>query len=283
MRAPPEQFFALDENNYLPILLLRLFIIPNAVQGPHVNRIIFAVVAAALVAGAYGLIHLQPVSAQPGGPSVCLSLPPGDHTFTAPSQDREGEVSFTVSVAEGGLVTAFTEPGGQSIPPVAMIEIFTGEDAYPLPDGVTFIECEAAGGDAMGEDKAPELCLNLDPGTYDESVSASGQVFDIVINVGEGNRLISVEVLGESYSPAEALDLLAQFGAAMPPHIEVIPCEPAMTDKGDSGLPYTGSGGLADTGSSAGLWSAIATIGVLVAVLSGAAVRRRRVEEKIRG
>ena len=159
------------------------------------KRLLVAAIAAAFVAGAVGLTALQPVSAQPGGPPVCISLAPGEHTFTAPSQDREGEVSFTVTVGEGGVVTGFTEPGGQSIPPVAMLEIFSGEDAYPLPEGVTFIECEA-GDDSMMEESAPELCLNLEPGSYEESVSASGQVYNITINVGEGNRLTSVEVLG---------------------------------------------------------------------------------------
>lgn len=232
------------------------------------TRILIAAVVAALVAGAIGLASMQPVSAQPGGPSVCLSLPPGDHTFTAPSQDREGEVSFTVTVGDGGLVTGFAEPGGQSIPPVAMLEIFTGEDAYPLPEGVSFIECEDTGDGMMEEGKAPELCLNLDPGTYEESVSASGQVFDIVIHVGEGNRLIAVEVLGESYSPTEALDLLAQFGAAIPPHIEVIPCEPTKA------FPYTGSGGLTDSGSLAGLWAGLGSLAVVL--ISIAAFRQRR-------
>lgn len=231
------------------------------------TRFLIAAVAAALVAGAIGLASMQPVSAQPGGPSVCISLPPGDHTFTAPSQDREGEVSFTVTVGEGGRVTAFTEPGGQSIPPAAMLEIFTGEDAYALPEGVSFIECEAAGNGEMEEGKAPELCLNLDPGTYEESVSASGQVVDITIHVGEGNRLISVDVLGESYSPAEALDLLAQFGASIPPHIEIVPCEPTKA------FPYTGSGGLADSGNRTGLWAGLASLAVVL--ISFAAFRQR--------
>ena len=251
------------------------------------TRILIAAVAAALVAGAIGLASMQPVAAQPGGAAVCISLAPGDHTFTAPAQDREGEVSFTVSVGEGGVVTGFTEPGGQSIPPVAMLEIFSGEDAYPLPEGVSFIECEA-GDDSMMEDEAAgELCLNLEPGTYEESVSASGQVYNITINVGEGNRLTSVEVLGQSYSPADALNLLQQFGAAMPPHIQIVPCADAMEDDrmaDDQPVLYVnaGSGGLADTSESSGLWSAIATVGVLLAVGTAVVARRRRVEVRIR-
>ncbi len=233
--------------------------------------------AAVLVAGAFGLASLQPVSAQVGPTGVCISLPPGEHTFTAESQDREGEVSFTVTVGEGGVVTAFTEPGGQSIPPVAMLEIFTGEDAYPLPDGVSFIECEDDGS-MMEEAPSAELCLNLEPGSYEESVSASGQVYNITINVGEGNRLTSVEVLGQAYSPADALDLLAQFGAAIPPHIQILPCEGAVPTL----YVNTGTGGLADTNDSTGFWSAIATLGVLVAVASAVVVRRRRADVRIR-
>ncbi len=232
------------------------------------KRLLISAVAAALVAGAFGLAAMQPVSAQPGGPSVCVSLPPGDHTFTAPSQDREGEVSFTVTVGEGGVVTGFTEPGGQSIPPVAMLEIFSGEDAYPLPEGVSFIECEAADDSMMEDEQAPGLCLNLDPGTYEESVSASGQTYDITIHVGEGGQLISVDVLGTSYAPADALALLEQFGAAMPPHISIVPCEATKA------FPYTGSGGLADSNGLAGLWAGLASLAVVL--ISFAAVSQRR-------
>lgn len=242
------------------------------------KRILIALAAVAIVAAAFGLVSLQPVSAQQGGPSVCLSLPAGEHTFTAPARDREGDVSFTVTVGEGGVVTGFTEPGGQSIPPIAMRDIFTDEDAYPLPEGVTFIECEAAGDSMMEDGKAQEICLNLEPGTYEETVSASGQVYNITIHVGEGNRLTSVDVLGTSYAPADALALLAQFGAAIPPHIQVLPCE------GQTPILYanTGTGGLADNNDSRGFWSAIATVGVLFAVASAVVVRRRRAELSIR-
>ncbi len=236
------------------------------------TRIMIAMLATAFMIGVAGLAATQSVAAQPGGPPVCLSLAPGEHEISAPAQDREGEVIFRVTVADGGVVTEFVEPGGQSIPPVALIDIFTGADAYPLPDGVAIVECEA--GDSMMEDEAAgELCLNLEPGSYEESVSAGGQTYNITINVGEGNRLTSVEVLGTSYAPADALDLLEQFGAAIPPHIQILPCEPAATG---TGLPYTGSGGLADSGSLGGLWAGLATLTVL-AVAIAAAVQGRRV------
>lgn len=203
-------------------------------------------------------------------PSVCLNLAPGDHTFTAPARDREGDVTFQVTVGEGGAVTALTEPGGQSIPPIAMLDIFTGEDAYPLPEGVAIIECEAAGGSLAADDQSGgELCLNLDPGSYEESVSASGQTYNITINVGEHGRLTSVEVLGESYAPADALALLAQFGASVPPHIQILPCEPDA-----AAYPTTGTGGLADSNGLTGIWVALATVASL-GLVGAIAVRRR--------
>lgn len=242
------------------------------------KRILIAAVAAALVVGAFGLASTQPVSAQPAGPMVCLSLAPGEHTFTAPARDREGDVSFTVTVGEGGLVTGFTEPGGQSIPPAAMLEIFTGDDSYPLPDGVSFIECEAGEDSMMEEGQAPGLCLNLPPGSYDENVTAAGQTYSITIHVGEKGQLISVDVLGESYNPQQALDLLASFGASIPPHIEIVPCEaPAH----DAAYPTTGTGGLADSSDLTGLWAGLGSLAVL-AIAIAAATQRRRVHVRNR-
>lgn len=237
------------------------------------NRLLIALIGAALIVGAFGLATMQSVSAQPAGPLVCLSLAPGEHTFTAPARDREGEVSFTVTVGDGGLVTGFTEPGGQSIPPAALLEIFAGDDAYPLPDGVTFIECEVGGDSMMGE-AAPGLCLNLGPGSYDETVTAAGQQYQITINVGEGGRLIDVIVLGESYDPQQALDLLASFGASIPAHIQIVPCQPAMTD-GGVGLPSTGSGGLADSTDRTALWAGLGSLTVLAIAVAALAHRRR--------
>ena len=246
------------------------------------KRILIAAVAAALVVGAAGLTALQPVSAQPGGPSVCLSLPAGEHTFTAPARDREGDVSFTVTVGEGGVVTGFTEPGGQSIPPAAMLEIFTGEDAYPLPEGVSFVECasdELEGGD---ETAAAEICTNLEPGSHNRSATAGGRTYELVIHVGDDNQVTSIDVLGQSYSAAEGIGLLDQFGAAMPAGVEIVPCEGGMADQvGGGGQPTlyanTGSGGLADSGDQTGLWSAIATFAIAVAaVIAITAVTQRR-------
>jgi len=247
-----------------------------------VKRILIAAIAAALVVGAAGLAALQPVAAQPGGPSVCLSLPAGEHTFTAPAQDREGDVSFTVTVGEGGVVTGFTEPGGQSIPPAAMLEIFTGEDAYPLPDGVSFVECasdELAGGDETTS-AAAEICLNLEPGSHNTSATAGGQTYELVIHVGDYNQVTSIDVLGQSYSAAEAIGLLDQFGAAMPAGVEIVPCEGGMADQGaDGGQPTlyanAGSGGLADSSDQTGLWSAIATFAILAIAVTAVTQRRR--------
>lgn len=244
------------------------------------KRLLIALVGAALVVGTLALATLQPASAQPSGPAVCLSLAPGEHTFTAPARDREGDVSFTVTVGDGGLVTGFTEPGGQSIPPAALLEIFAGDDAYPLPDGVTFIECEAAGDSMMEEGQAPGLCLNLAPGSYDENVTAAGQTYQITINVGEGGQLIDVIVLGESYDPQQALDLLASFGASIPPHIQIVPCAAAMDD--GVGLPYTGSGGLADSTDRTALWAGLGSLAVLAIAIAAVATQRRRVKVRNR-
>lgn len=235
------------------------------------TRLLTAAIVVTLIFGAAGLTTSQPAAAQPGGPSVCLNLAPGDHTFTAPARDREGEVTFSLTVGEGGVVTAFTEPGGRSVPPAAMLTIFAGDDPYPLPDGVAIIECEA-GGDGMGEDgAAAELCLNLEPGSYEESVSASGQTYNITINVGQNGRLTSVEVLGQTYAPADALALLAQFGAAVPPHIQILPCEPVR----GAAYPATGSGGLADSGDLTGLWIGLGSLAALAIGVAAAAQRRR--------
>ena len=246
------------------------------------TRILIALVAAALLGGAYALTTAQPISAQQGGPSVCLSLPAGDHTFTAPSQDREGEVSFTVTVGEGGLVTSFTEPGGQSVPPAALLQIFTGEDAYPLPEGVSFIECEAAQSDSMAEDAPAPVCVSLPAGSHSATVSAGGQSYEITIDVGDHSEVIGVTVLGQTYNAQDALDLLAGFGAVLPPQVRIIECPadtmPEASDgNSQAAYPYTGSGGLADSPDRTALWAGLGALG-FVAIAAAAGVQRRRVK-----
>ena len=254
------------------------------------NRILLAVVAAALFAGAFGLAALQPAAAQPSAP-VCVTLAPGEHEFTAPARDREGEVTFTVVVGEGGQVTEFIEPGGQSIPPSAMLQLFTGENAYPLPDGVMIVECAASGDDEMMAEAAPGVCVNLDPGTHTGTVSAGGRSYEITMHVGEGGALNSVELMGQSYTAQEALGLLENFGATMPQGVNIIECAApadagAMEDAGDDAAgavyPTTGTGGLADASDTGGMWAAIATVGVLLAVGAAAVARRQGVRIRIR-
>ena len=214
--------------------------------------LVFALVGGALLAPA-------PTSAQPG---VCLSLAPGEHSFTAPARDRDGEVTFTVTVAEGGAVTAFTEPGGQSIPPVTMLDIFTGEDAYPLPEGVSFVDCPGPSADdqddAMQADDSsvsPSFCVSLEPGAHTETVSAGGRSYDVTVQVDDDRQIANVAILGRDYTAAEALQLLEGFGAALPETWDVRPCL--------SEYPTSGTGGLGDSTDRAGLWAVLASFAVL--------------------
>ena len=248
------------------------------------KRILITLTAAALLIGAFGLAALQPVSAQQGSPPICLTLAPGEHTFTAPARDREGEVTFTVIVGEGGQVTEFIEPGGQSIPPAAMLQLFTGDEAYPLPDGVMIVECGEPAGDSMMEDAAPPVCVNLDPGTHTGTVSAGGRSYEITMHIGEGGRVNSVELLGQSYSAQEAIGLLEGFGATLPQGVQIVPCaaadsgametEDAQDDAQPTLYANTGTGGLADSSDNSGMWAAIATVSILF--LTAATVARRR-------
>ena len=241
------------------------------------KRILIAIVASALIAGVLGLASLQTTSAQPGGPSVCLWLPPGEHTFTAPSQDREGEVSFTVTVGEGGVVTGFTEPGGQSIPPVAMLDIFTGEDAYPLPEGVSFIECEA-GEDSMADDEASaDVCVNLPAGVHESTVNVSGQSQPITLDIAQGGVVRGVAILGQTYTAAEGLALMEQFGVSLPSGISIVECAAPATSAGAQPPLYanTGTGGLADATDRTGLWVGLGASAVLAIAVAAVAQRRR--------
>lgn len=254
------------------------------------TRFLLAVTAAALILTTLALTSPTSASAQSGAPPVCVSVPPGEYNFTAPARDREGDVSFSVTVGEGGVVTEFTEPGGQSIPPSAMLQLFTGEDAYALPDGVAIIECAADEADAMeeaGEAAATPVCVSLPPGSHSASVSAGGQSYEITINIGAGSEVISVEVLGQTYSAQDALDLLAGFGAVLPPQIQIIECaaddaDAMSEDSGSSGsssspqvYPTTGTGGLAVDQGATGFWAAIATVAGLFLVAAAIAARRR--------
>ena len=249
-------------------------------------RPLLGLIAAAFVFGALPFTTTPSVSAQPGGPPVCVSLSPGEHTFTAPARDRDGEVTFNVTIGEGGVVTAFTEPGGQSIPPSAMHQIFGGEDPYPLPDGVAFIDCPEDDGemmedDAMGEaESGSGYCISLDAGSHTEMISAGGRSYDVTINVGDNHQIIDVEILGNSYSAADALGLLEGFGASLPDHWVVSTCGADSTDRGSSSYPQSGTGGLADTGGSNAAWIALialaATASVAVLFASTVVTRRRR-------
>ena len=238
---------------------------------------LIALAAAVLLAGALGLAALQPASAQQGGPPVCLTLAPGEHTFNAPARDREGEVSFTVVVGEGGLVTEFIEPGGQSIPASAMLQLFTGDDAYPLPDGVMIVEC-GAGGDSMMEEQAAPVCVNLPEGTHTGTVSAGGRTYEITMHIGSGGQVDSVELLGQSYSAQEAIALLEGFGATLPQGVQIVPCAaPSADDDQPAPVAYanTGTGGLADSSHGASSWAGIG-VGAALALAIAALLARRR-------
>ncbi len=233
------------------------------------TRFYIVLACSALVVGAIGLATPQPTHAQQGGPSVCLTLPPGDHTFTAPARDREGEVSFQVTIAEGGIVTAFTEPGGQSIPPATVLQVFTGEDAYPLPDGIMIVECDAAaGGGAMqdAEDSTVATCLNLPPGAHQAMVSAGGRSYDLALDIGGGGRIRGIEILGQSYTAQEALELLQGFGATLPVSMEIVDCAASPS------YANTGTGGLADTHD---YWGALFTVGASALILLTAGFLRQ--------
>lgn len=229
------------------------------------------IVAAAVIA-AFLAIHaasVPTVSAQ--GPEVCLNLPAGEHQFTAASRERAGEIVFRIEVGEGGRVTEFFEPGGQPIGVAGFLQVFTGPEAYDLPEGVEIVDCAAsAAADASGDDAGGvTYCTSLEAGTYTETVSAGGRSYEATINIGEAGRLIDVTVLGQTYGPQAAIDLLAGFGAELPESLAVAPCEAAQPGK-----PKSGSGGLlADGGASTLGYLAVAMAALAV---GGAAVASRR-------
>lgn len=227
------------------------------------------IVAAAVIA-AFLAIHsaaTPTVSAQ--GPEVCLNLPAGEHQFTAASRERAGEIVFRVEVGEGGRVTEFYEPGGQPIGVAGFLQVFTGAEAYDLPEGVEIVDCAASDDGAMEDTGGVTYCTSLDAGTYTETVSAGGRSYEATINIGEGGRLIDVTVLGQTYGAQAAIDLLAGFGAELPESLEVGPCEAAPTGK-----PKSGSAGLVADGGA----SALGYVAVAIAALTvgGAALASRR-------
>lgn len=238
------------------------------------NRLLFAIGAAVLALGIAAFITLPSAHAQP---PVCLNLEPGTHDLVVPSQEREGNVTFRVEIGEGGVVTEFYEPGGQPIGAAAGMGIFASGD-YELPEGVRVVECAGA---AAGSGAEADVCLNLDPGSHNATVSAGGRTYEITINVGDNREIINVELLGQSYSAQEALGLLEGFGAALPAGVEIVPCAgaPLATAYGNAG-----TGGLAQSDDLTIVWAAIAAL--TIATVAGTSVtvaRRRSVRLRHRG
>lgn len=236
------------------------------------------IVVAAAVIAAFLAIHsaaAPTVSAQ--GPAICVNLPPGEHRFEAASRERAGTIVFRVEVGEGGMITEFFEPGGQPIGAGAFLGLFTGPEAYPLPEGVEVVDCPwspdgaAADGDAAAtESAAPvELCTALEPGSYTETISAGGRSYEATINIGEGGRLIDVEVLGQTYGAQAAIELLQGFGVTLPDYLGVAPCAAAP------GMAKTGNAGLAGNSDAPMLGYVAVVIAALAVGGLSVAVRRR--------
>ncbi len=244
----------------------------------HRAMLLFASLAFTLSAVGLGALAPSTPTAQ-AQPPICINLPAGDHQFTAPARDREGEVTFQVTVGEGGVITAFTEPGGQPIPPAAMLDIFTGDDAYPLPEGVAFVECGAAQESMMEPAPGGGVCVNLPAGSYEETVSAGGRSYEITINVAEHGILSDVAIMGQTYGPSEAIALLEGFGAALPAGIQIVDC-PEHDSAMPTGYANTGTGGLADPNAQggSGIWYGIGALAVL-ALTAAIAWRRRAAVE----
>lgn len=237
------------------------------------NRLFLAMGAAVLALSFAAFITLPSAHAQP---PVCLNLEPGTHDLVVPSQEREGNVIFQVEIGEGGVITEFYEPGGQPIGAAAGMGIFASGD-YELPEGVAVVECAGAAADTGAE---ADVCLNLPPGSHTDTVSAGGRTYEITINVGDNHEIVDVQLLGQSYSAQEALELLEGFGAAMPAGIEIVPCVGAeLVD----GYGNAGTGGLADSGGLTIVWAAIAAL--TIAAVAGTSVtlaRRRGASVRIR-
>ena len=236
-------------------------------------------IVAAAVLAAFLAIHsaaTPTVSAQ--GPSICLNLEPGEHRLETESQERAGTIVFRVEIGEGGQIAEFYEPGGQPIGAGAFLGIFTGPEAYDLPDGVEIVNCPwspdgatADDDDDAMEDTAPvEFCTALEPGSYTETISAGGRSYEATINIGEGGRLVDVEVLGQTYGAQAAIELLQGFGVTLPDHLGVAPCAAAPDKKAD-----TGNAGLVDSSGASMLGYVAVTIAALAVGGLSVAVRRR--------
>ena len=228
------------------------------------------IIAAAVLAAFLAFHPADTPTASAQAPEVCLNLPAGEHQFKAASRERAGEIVFRIEVGEGGRVTEFYEPGGQPIGVAGFLQVFTGAEAYPLPEGVEIVDCAgSAEGDSDDAAGGITYCTSLEPGTYTETVSAGGRSYDATINIGEGGQLIDVTVLGQTYGAQAAIDLLAGFGAELPESLAIAPCEAAP-----AGKPKSGSAGLLADGGA----SALGYVAVAVAALAvgGAAVASRR-------
>ncbi|MDE2695445.1 MAG: hypothetical protein OXH97_02880 [Chloroflexota bacterium] len=240
------------------------------------------IVAAAVVAAFLAIHSAATPTASAQGPSICLNLEPGEHRLETESQERAGTIVFRVEIREGGQIADFYEPGGQPIGAGAFLGIFTGPEAYDLPDGVEIVDCPWSPDGAMAdddedamEDTAPvEFCTALEPGSYTETISAGGRSYEATINIGEGGRLIDVEVLGQTYGAQAAIELLQGFGVTLPDHLGVAPCAAAPDKKAD-----TGNAGLVDSSGASMLGyvavaiAALAVGGLSVAVRRGIRVR----------
>ena len=233
------------------------------------------IVAAAVIAAFLAIHAAAGPTASAQQPDVCLNLPAGEHQFRAEARDRAGQVSFRIEVGEGGRIVEFYEPGGQPVGTGAFLQVFTGPEAYALPDGVEIVDCgaDASGG---GDDAAAEVayCTSLEPGSYTETISAGGRSYEATLNVGEGGRLIDIQVLGQTYGAQEAIQLFQGFGAALPDHLGIGPCEAAPAAKPDSGnAGLAGGGGASMIGYVAVAIAALAVGGLSVAVRRRIGVR----------
>ena len=123
------------------------------------------IIAAAVLAAFLAFHPADTPTASAQAPEVCLNLPAGEHQFKAASRERAGEIVFRIEVGEGGRVTEFYEPGGQPIGVAGFLQVFTGAEAYPLPEGVEIVDCGASAEGDSGDDAGGiTYCTGLEPG-----------------------------------------------------------------------------------------------------------------------